>query len=55
VSETPANVALSEDLRAAMPIVMLVGGLALSVPAGYLYVAAPQEHTDTWSRGHPRP
>lgn len=37
---------LVEHLGAALPIVMLVGGLALFIAAGYLqYVALPQEHT----------
>jgi hypothetical protein len=37
---------MGESLRATLAIVMLIGGLALVVYAGYLsYVALPEEHT----------
>lgn len=37
---------MDEGLRAVLPIVMLLGGLALFASAGYLqYVALPQEQT----------
>ena len=37
---------MDEDLGAALPILMVIGGLALFASAGYLqYVALPQEHT----------
>ncbi len=36
---------MGENLRAALPIVMLIGGMALIVYAAYLhYVALPEEH-----------
>lgn len=38
--------AVGEGVRAALPIVMLIGGLALFASAGYLqFVALPQEQT----------
>jgi hypothetical protein len=37
---------MADNLPAAIPIVMLIGGMALIVYAAYLYyVALPEEHT----------
>ncbi|TQN44011.1 hypothetical protein FHU33_3489 [Blastococcus colisei] len=37
---------MGESLRAALPMVMLIGGIALIVYAAYLhYAALPEEHT----------
>lgn len=37
---------MGEDLRAALPLAMMIGGLALVVYAAYLhYVALPEEQT----------
>jgi hypothetical protein len=36
---------MGENLRAALAIVMMIGGMALIIYAGYLYyVALPEEH-----------